>query len=188
MPHYTMQENIMALEIFISYSHRDKKFRRELEIRLINLRHQQDITAWHDGEISPGTEWKQQVMEHLHTAQIILLLVSPDYMASDFCYGVEMTQAIARHDANQSHVIPIILRPTDFRGAPFAKLKLLPTDGKPITEWPTRDKAFQDIALGIWAVVDDLIKKRTTANRNVITSGPDSNVDDLIKKGTTVNP
>lgn len=154
----------MAFDVFISYSHQDKQLCKELETHLANLRRQQVISSWYDGDISPGTEWKPQIMTHLTTAQIILLLISADFMNSDFCYSIEMTQAIARHEANQARVIPIILRPTDWKGAPFAKLKVLPTDGKAVTRWPTHDDAFEAIVIGIREAVDDLIKTGTSAN------------------------
>ena len=96
--------------------------------------------------------------------QIILLLISADFMDSDFCYSIEMTQAIARHDANQARVLPIILRPTDWKGAPFAKLKVLPTDGKAVTRWPTHDDAFEDVVRGIREAIDDLTKKGIPPN------------------------
>jgi hypothetical protein len=111
----------MAYEVFISYSHRDKELRNELEKHLSNLKRQQIIASWYDGDISPGTEWEPQIMEHLRRAQIILLLVSADFMASDFCYSIEMTQAIARHDANQARVIPNINPPPIRRNIPFER-------------------------------------------------------------------
>lgn len=154
----------MPFSVFISYSHHDRELREELEKHLSNLKRQNIITAWYDGDISPGTEWQAQISEHLTTDQIMLLLISADFMASDFCYSVEMTQAIARHDANQARVLPIILRPTDWQGAPFAKLKLLPTDGKAITKWPTHDEAFEDIVRGIRAAIADLTKQGTPPN------------------------
>ena len=154
----------MPFEVFISYAHEDRAFRQELEKHLANLRRQHVIASWYDGNISPGTEWQPQILDHLNRAQIILLLVSADFMNSDFCYSIEMTQAIARHDADQARVIPIILRPTDWKGAPFAKLKLLPTDGKPITRWPTHDDAFEDIIQGIREAVEDLQSKGTTSH------------------------
>jgi TIR domain len=154
----------MPFEVFISYAHEDRAFREELEKHLANLRRQNVIASWYDGNISPGTEWKPQIIDHLNRAQIILLLVSADFMNSDFCYSIEMTQAIARHDADQARVIPIILRPTDWKGAPFAKLKLLPTDGKPITRWPTHDDAFEDIIQGIREAVEDLQSKGTSSH------------------------
>src|ERR1700694_3005876 len=110
----------MALEVFISYAHQDQAFRSELDKHLSNLKRQQIISSWHDGNIVPGTEWPPQILDHIHTDQIILLLISADFMASDFCYSIEMTQAIARHQANQARVLPIILRPTDWKGAAFA--------------------------------------------------------------------
>jgi len=154
----------MPFSIFISYAHRDRALREELEAHLSNLRRQNVITSWYDGDISPGTDWKSQIMEHLNTDQIILLLISADFIASDFCYSVEMVQAIARHDANQARVLPIILRPTDWQGAPFAKLQVLPTGGKAVTRWPTHDDAFEDVVKGIRKAIDDLIKKGTLPN------------------------
>ena len=154
----------MPFSVFISYSHHDRELRKELEKHLSNLKRQNIVTAWYDGDISPGTEWQSQIIEHLTTDQIILLLISADFMASDFCYSMEMTQAIARHDANQARVLPIILRPTDWRGAPFAKLKVLPTDGKAVTRWPTHDDAFEDIVQGIREAIADLTKQGTPPN------------------------
>jgi hypothetical protein len=154
----------MPFSVFISYSHRDRALYKELEKHLSNLRRQNVITSWYDGDISPGTDWKSQIIEHLNSDQMILLLISADFMASDFCYSIEMTQAIARHDANQARVLPIILRPTDWKGAPFAKLKVLPTDGKAVTSWPTHDDAFVDIVQGMREAIDDLIKKGTLPN------------------------
>src|SRR5690348_5930837 len=122
----------MPLEVFISYSHEDSTLRNELAKHLSNLRKQDLISDWYDGDIIAGTEWEKQIIDQLNAAKIILLLISADFMASDFCYSIELRQAINRHDANQARVIPIILRPTDLKGAPFAKLKELPTDGKAV--------------------------------------------------------
>jgi len=114
----------MAYKVFISYSHQDQTLRQKLDNHLSNLKQQNIITSWYDGDITAGTEWRSQIMQHLNNAQIILLLISDDFMASDFCYSIEMKQAIARHDANQARVIPIILRPVDWQGAPFEKFRL----------------------------------------------------------------
>ncbi len=149
----------MAYEVFISYSHQDQALRTELDKHLSNLKRQNIITSWYDGNIIPGTELEPEIMKRLQHAQIILLLVSADFMASDFCYSIEMKEAIARHDANQARVIPILLRPTDWQGAPFSKLKMLPTDAKAVTRWPTLDDAFVDVLKGIRAAIDDLASK-----------------------------
>jgi WD40 repeat protein/tetratricopeptide (TPR) repeat protein len=142
--------------VFISYSHRDRELRDELEIHLSNLKRQNIISSWYDGDIVPGAEWEVQILEHLKSAQIILLLLSADFISSDFCYTTEMKEAIARHDAKDACVIPILLRPTDWKDTPFARLQMLPTDAKPVTKWPTHDDAFEDITLGIRKVLNHL--------------------------------
>lgn len=146
----------MSLEVFMSYSHKDKELQDKLAIALSNLRNQNLINDWYDGDISPGTEWKKQILAHLDQAQIILLLISPDFMASEFCYSIEMQQAITRHDNNQARVIPILLRPTDWEGTPFEKLLALPSDGRPITVWPNHDQALLDVIKGIRRAINDL--------------------------------
>lgn len=154
----------MPFPVFISYAHSDRKLCQQLEKHLSNLKQQNVITSWYDGDISPGTEWKSQILDHLNRAQIILLLISVDFMASDFCYSIEMKQALARHDANQARVIPIILRPTDWQDAPFAKLKVLPTGGKAVTRWPTLDDAFEDTVQGIRRAITDLEDKQPSVS------------------------
>jgi hypothetical protein len=154
----------MAFEVFISYAHEDQAFLSELEKHLAMLKRQNIIASWFDGNITPGEEWRPEIMERLESAQIILLLVSADFINSDFCYGIELEGALARHEAGQARVIPIILRPVDWRGAPFAKLQALPTGGKPVTRWPTHDDAFLDIVQGIRKAIDDPTNKRKTAN------------------------
>jgi hypothetical protein len=160
-----LREGSMAFEVFISYSHKDRKFRDELATHLSNLRNQGVISDWYDGDIPPGTEWKTQIMDHLKTAQVILLLISADFMASNFCYGIELKESIARHDANQARVLPVVLRPTDWEGAPFAKLQMLPSDARPISAWSSRDAAFLDVIAGIKRAIQDLnAGKGTTPN------------------------
>jgi TIR domain-containing protein len=159
------KEDVMAIEVFISYSHNDRALRDEREIHLSNLKRQGIISSWYDGDITPGTEWERQIMERLRSAQIVLLLISADFIHSDFCYSIEMKQAIVRHDANNVRVIPILLRPTDWKGAPFAKLKMLPTDAKAITMWPTHDEGFVDVIQGIREAIDDLTSKMKPVNQ-----------------------
>jgi tetratricopeptide (TPR) repeat protein len=146
----------MPFDVFISYAHKDRKLRDELAVHLGNLRHQQVISDWFDGDIIPGTAWEQEILEHLRTAKIILLLISAHFMASSFCWDIEMKEAIARHEAKQARVIPILLRPTDWKDAPFAKLQALPSLGKPVSRWPTHDDAFEDVIKGIRRAIEDL--------------------------------
>lgn len=160
----------MAIEVFISYSHKDQALRDELEIHLSNLKRQHLISSWYDGDIAPGAEWEPEILERLKFAQIILLLISADFIHSDFCYSIEMKQAIDRHNAGEARVIPILLRPTYWQGAPFGKLKMLPTDVKAVTSWPTHDEAFVDIVQGLRVVIDELIHTRKAAHPSIATS------------------
>ena len=146
----------MPFDVFISYAHKDRKLRDELAVHLGNLRHQHVISDWFDGDIIPGTEWEQDILEHLRTAKIILLLISAHFMASPFCWDIELKEAIARHEAKQARVIPIVLRPTDWKDAPFAKLQALPSLGKLVSRWQTHDDAFEDVIKGIRRAVEDL--------------------------------
>src|SRR5438105_2491908 len=122
-----------SIKIFYSYAHIDESLRNELEKHLSILKQQEIITEWYDRNINAGTEWAREINYHLNTAQIILLLVSPDFLASQYCYSIEMTRAMERHNTGEAWVIPVILRPIDWRGAPFDKLQMLPTDAKPDT-------------------------------------------------------
>ena len=144
-----------AIEVFFSYTRKDAKLRDQLETHLSNLKRQSIITGWHDRKIAAGTEWKGQIDEHLESARVILLLVSADFLASDYCYDVEMKRSLERHEAGEARVIPVILRPCDWHMAPFGKLQILPGDGRPVVKWPSRDEAFQDVAVGIRKVVEE---------------------------------
>jgi hypothetical protein len=117
------------------------------------------IMGWYDREIRAGAEWASEIEAHLNSAHVILLLISPDFMASDYCYSIEMKRALERHNALEARVIPVILRPTDWERAPFGKLQALPTDRKPITRWSNRDEAFLQVAQDIRKVVDELNAK-----------------------------
>jgi TIR domain len=141
------------LEVFYSYAHEDECLRDELEKHLKLLQRQNLISNWHDRRIEPGSEWASEIDSHVKSADIILLLVSADFMSSDYCYGVEMKEALERHRRHDAIVIPIILTPVLWDSAPFARIQALPRDGKPITSWPDRAEAFADIARGIRDVV-----------------------------------
>ena len=153
-----------ALELFYSYAHKDERLRNELNKHLYNLKRQSFIIDWFDRDISAGTDWEQDIDTHLNTAQIILLLVSPDFMASDYCYSVEMKRALERHEASEARVIPIILKPVDWTGSPFSKLQVLPRNRKPVTSWKDRNAAFLEIAKDIRDTIKEL-RKSSSINR-----------------------
>lgn len=145
----------MAAKIFCCYAREDEALLNKLWAHLRPLQREGLIELWHDRDISAGAEWDREISEHLNAAQIILLLVSPDFMNSDYCYGVEMKHALERHARGEARVIPIILRHVYWQGAPFGQLQALPTDAKPITDpyWHNLDMAFFNVAEGIRNVV-----------------------------------
>jgi inactive STAND/TIR domain len=154
----------VTVRLFYSYSHKDEDLRNELEKHLCILQRRGLITYWHDRRIGAGKEWEEEISSHLESAQLILLLISADFIASDYCYSVEMKRALQRHEAGEAHIIPIILRPVDWVEAPFSKLQILPTDAKPVTRWEDRDEAFSVIVKGIREAIEGITipQKRLT--------------------------
>jgi hypothetical protein len=147
------------VKIFFSYAHEDEKLRDKLANHLKLMERQNLITAWYDRDITGGEEWNEQIEQELNTAQVILLLVSDDFLASDFCWGKEMKRAMERHQAKEARVVPIILREVDWQSAPFGKLQALPKNAEAVTNWSNLDQAFADIAKGIRRVVEQMSKK-----------------------------
>ena len=141
------------VSIFYSYSHEDERLRDKLDKHLMGLQNQGIIRGWHDRRIEAGTEWDKVISKNLEEARIILLLVSPEFLASRYINDIEVARAMERHNAKTAQVIPVILRPTDWQSSRFGELKALPKDGKPVTMWQNRDKAFLDVVMGIRNVV-----------------------------------
>lgn len=135
--------------VFFSYSHKDEALRDQLEIQLAMLKRQGIIETWHDRRIVAGQELDGAISDELLRADIVLLLVSPDFLASDYCYDREMGVAMERHEKGEAVVIPVILRPCDWHPAPFGKLRATPNDAKPVTQWPDRDLAMLDVVKDI---------------------------------------
>jgi hypothetical protein len=130
--------------------------RDRLEEHLATLKRLGVIAGWHDRKIGAGREWEGEISEHLDSAHIILLLISPSFLASDYCHDVELKRAMERHDRGEARVIPVILRPVDWRGAEFGKLQALPRNGVAVTAWGNRDRAFADVARGIREVLAEV--------------------------------
>ncbi|TMC22610.1 MAG: TIR domain-containing protein [Chloroflexi bacterium] len=144
------------LEVFAIYARKDNHLRKELDKHLSAMKRQGLIAAWHDSHIQAGTVWANEMTKHLERAHLILLLISPDFLASDDCYNVQMTQALARHEAGEICLLPLLLRPVDWKGTPFEKLACLPSNRVPVTKWANRDEAFVDVANGIRKVAEEL--------------------------------
>jgi len=153
-----------ALDVFFSYSHRDQALRDQLDTHLELLKRRDLIRTWYDGGITAGQEFEPEIFAQLDAAHVILLLISPDFIKSEFCWRREMQRAMERHDAGEARVIPILLRPLDdWQSAPFGKLKTLPKDGLAVTKWPDQDSAFEDVTAGIRRAVEDLAHHRASA-------------------------
>jgi tetratricopeptide (TPR) repeat protein len=148
------------LEVFFSYSHKDDALCDELNAHLAALKRQSVIKNWTDRRITPGDEWRDEIEKHLDSADLILLLVSSDFLNSDFCYLIETSRALLRHDSGDARVIPVIVRPVDWQGLPISKLQALPKDSKPVTSWPNRDDAWLNVAQGIRKTIEEMAGRK----------------------------
>lgn len=135
--------------LFFSYSHKDEELRNELETHLTLLRRQGIITAWHDRRITAGSDIHSTISAELEAAQIILLLVSANFLASDYCFEIEMNRALEKHAEGSAVVIPVVLHPCDWHSSPFGGLKATPTDGKPISMFANLHEALAIVAKDI---------------------------------------
>jgi hypothetical protein len=138
---------------FISYNHQDEQYRVELDKHLALLKREGIVDVWSDHCIRPGEAFDPAIAAALEQSDVILLLVSADFMHSDYCSTVELARAMERRDEGDAIVVPIILRPCDWKSAPFGRLKALPTDGRPVTRWPTLDDAFLGIVEQLQAML-----------------------------------
>lgn len=156
---------------FISYSHADDALRAEFDKHLSLLRRQGLIELWSDHRIPAGGDFENHISAELEAADIIILLVSPDFMASDYCFGVEMKRGMERHHHGSAIVVPVIARPVDWHSAPFGTLKALPRDGKPVVKWSTVDDAFLDIVQALRSL---LAARTAQASKSVVVAAAPS--------------
>jgi TIR domain len=139
----------VPLRLFCVYSHKDRNVRDRLEVHLTLLKRNHVISVWRDMLIVAGQEWRREISKNLEQADIILLLVSADMLASDFVYDVELARALERHETGAACVIPVLVRKVDLTDAPFSALQWLPSNGNAITLWADRDSALTDVARGV---------------------------------------
>jgi TIR domain len=144
----------VPITILLCYAHEDKSLVHQLKKHLSPLERNGLIALREFGNISPGVEWKQETNKHLDEAQMILLLISPSFLASDYCYDVEMQRAIERHERKEARVIPVILRPVNWNVPPIDKLLALPERAKPISTWRNRDEGYKNVTDGIIKVIE----------------------------------
>lgn len=145
------------VSVFISYAHEDEKpYLEKLCEQLKALQRANLLDEWHDRDITAGAGWRGEIDDRLNSAKVILLLISPAFINSDYCYDLELKTALERHDAGKATTVPIIVRPCIWSILPFARLQALPTDGKPCKSWPDMEEAFLSVAEGIQKLVESL--------------------------------
>lgn len=168
-----------GIEVFFSYSHNDadERLRGELVKQLKALERAGIVKVWDDRKIIAGDEWGGEISAHLESAQIILLLISSDFIASDYCYSIEMARAFERHNEGNARVVPIILRPCPWKEIePLQNLQVLPDDGRPVTKWEDEQSAFLNIAEGLLGII------RAKADQGFPASEPASDYPPITSK------
>lgn len=154
--------------IFIAYARKDAALLEELRIHLRPLERTKRAIIWYDGNIEPGAVWETAIKENLHAADLILLLVSADAIASDYFYEQEMTDALARHEQGEARVVPLIIKPCVWKTTPLAKLQALPKDAKPVTSWNDRDDAWNDAVETLLGLIEEREKEADAAKRRAL--------------------
>lgn len=151
------------IDIFIAYSHNDLEYKNELKKFLRPLLNAGQVRLWDDYDIEYGKDWDAEIKTRLYGAHIILLLVSPDSLASDYFYGKEVTVSLERHEKGETVVVPVILRSCMWTITPLGKIEAMPDKGKPVNSplWGTKDDAYTNIAQGIGELVDRLLEERS---------------------------
>ena len=160
------------IRLFYCYSHKDEDFRLRFEIHLAALRRGGLIAEWHDRKIDPGDAWIDQIDRHLASADIILLLVSADFLASDYCWGQEMSNALDRHARGEARVIPVILRHCMWQSTPLAPLQAVPKDARPIAAWSDPDEAFVDVVDSITTAIETFRRTEIAESYSRTRGGP----------------
>jgi CheY-like chemotaxis protein len=157
------------VSVFYSYAHEDESLLAELRGHLKILERRGVLAAWHDRRIVAGQDWAGAIDEHLRSAELVLLLVSKDFIESDYIMGTELALAMERHAAGANAVVPIMVRavsiePEDIDVLPFMKCQGLPTDLRPVTSWPNADEAWTNVAKGLRATVKAIQSRRPPAD------------------------
>jgi hypothetical protein len=156
------------INLFYSYAHEDEAFCEEIMRSLELLRSEGVVSEWYDRRISPGENWRNAINDNLARAKIVLLMISPDFLTSDYCMGVELQQALERHWQRQCRIVPIIIRDCRWTNTPFGSFQALPKDGKPLSNWSSRAGALSSVAEGIRKVCSDIVDWENPYRRSAI--------------------
>lgn len=158
-------------KLFVSYSRKDKKYLEKFKVQIASLKRKNIIEDWNDQEIIGGDVWEDILKHQLETADIIVFLVSPDFIASDYIYDIEVKKAIERHRKGEVIIVPIIIRPCDFNSLEISKFQALPKNAQPISKWVDDDEAWLDVLLGIKKIIERFQKKAPNTNKNDLKAG-----------------
>lgn len=148
----------MSARLFFSYSHKDEALRDQLEVHLAMLKKQGLIDTWHDRRISAGEHLDESIKIEIEKADVVLLLLSADFLASDYCYEIEAALALSKHRSGHGRAISVILRPCDWVNTPLKDYLATPKDGLPVTKWPDIDEAFLDVTKSIRLAIEQITK------------------------------
>lgn len=137
------------VKVFLSYSHVDEKYKEELDKHFAALKRSDKVETWNDRKLLPGCKLDDDIKKHLGEDDIIILLISSDFIASDYCYNIEMCKAIERSQNQECIVIPIIVRPCLWTETPLKDILALPKDGKPISQYADSDEAYLEVVSAV---------------------------------------
>lgn len=160
------------IHIFFSYAHEDEKFREELEKHLAFLKRDKKIIEWHDRRLLAGSNWEKEIIDNIDQAQIIVMLMSPDFISSDYCSETESKRALERHSREEAIVVPVIIRPCLWTQTPFKNLQALPKDGVPVSTFKNHDEAWLEVAKGLLKVINKLLKVEVSEGALPISHDP----------------
>lgn len=149
----------MKLKVFLSYSHKDEKFKEELDEHLSSLKRGNVIEVWNDRKIISGTEWKDDIFDNLKEADLIICLLSSSFLASDFCIDKEFKFALERHKKNEAVIVPVVIRPCDWTPI-MGNIQGAPKDGLAVTMWKNQDEAYMNIVTSIKDTINYIIDRK----------------------------
>lgn len=170
----------MGVPIFFSYSHKDERFKNDLETHLSVLKRDGYIETWNDRKIAPGADWKEEINTNLEKAKVILLLISEHFLASDYCYETETIFALEQHEKKRCIVIPVIVKTCMFQRSKLSHLQALPKGGMAITEWRNRGAAWVSVVEGIIKAIEDHPNIMHAKDFSKITFGPSIKSQDAV--------
>lgn len=150
----------MPLKMFLSYARKDQALKDELLAHLALMKRLKLVDVWHDRDISAGSDREDAINGQLDQADIVLLLVSSDFMNSEYSWSKEIKRSLERHDRLEAIVVPVIVRPVQWHIAPFGRLQALPEDARPITDWPNHDSGWLSVTKGLITLTESLIASR----------------------------